>query len=131
MHTIYDLFVAHVAEGRKMPADKVDAVAQGRIWTGRQAQGLGLVDELGGLDRAIRLAKEKAKLDPAREVELVVYPQPRSVYEILANPFGISAAGVELLLRRPEARAVPSVVTNLLRFRRGEPLAVMPNIFYR
>jgi protease-4 len=132
METTYELFLARVAEGRRMPAAKVDAVAQGRVWTGRQAQGIGLVDELGGLDRAIAIAKEHAKLDPSRLVDLVVYPQPRSVYEILSNPFGVTiAGGLEALLRRPEARVVPSVVSGMLRFRRGEPLMVMPNVFWR
>jgi protease-4 len=131
MHEIYNQFVSRVADGRKMTPDKVDAVAQGRVWTGRQAQGIGLVDELGGLDRAMRIAKERAKLDPAKEVELIVYPQPRSVYDILSNPFGATAASAELLLQRPEARLVPSVLTNLLRFRRGEPLAILPNVFWR
>ncbi len=131
MQAIYEQFISRVASGRNMPADKVDAVAQGRVWTGRQAQGLGLVDELGGLDRAIRIATERAKLDPARQVELVVYPQPRSVYEILANPLGAAAAGVEVALRRPDTAFVPPAITNLLRFRRGEPLAIMPNVFWR
>ncbi len=132
MQTTYELFLSRVAEGRRMPAEKVDAVAQGRVWTGRQAQGIGLVDELGGLDRAIQIAKERAKIDSSKLVELVVYPQPRSVYEILSNPFGVTiASGLEVLLRRPEARVVPSVVSGVLRFRRGEPLMVMPNVFWR
>jgi protease-4 len=131
MQAIYELFVSRVAEGRKMPAEKVDAVAQGRVWTGRQAQGLGLVDELGGLDRALRIAKERARMDPEQEVDLLVYPQPRSAFEILANPFGAAASSVELLTRRPHPPVVPSLVSNLLRFRRGEPLAVLPNVFWR
>jgi protease-4 len=131
MQAIYEQFVSRVAEGRRMPAEKVDGVAQGRVWTGRQAQGIGLVDELGGLDRAIRIAMERAKMDPAREADLLVYPQPRSAFEILANPFGAAATGMEMVLSRPRAALVPSVLSNLLRFRRGEPLAVMPNVFWR
>src|SRR5690606_29500284 len=49
MRATYDLFVDRVALGREQPATSIDAVAQGRVWTGRQAQELGLVDELGGL----------------------------------------------------------------------------------
>jgi protease-4 len=131
MQAIYDLFVSRVAEGRKMAAEKVDAVAKGRVWTGRQAQGIGLVDELGGLDRALRIAKERAKMDPDKEVDVVVYPQPRSAFEILANPFGAAASSVELALRRSHTPLVPPVFTNLLRYRRGEPLAIMPNVFWR
>ena len=80
MQAVYDLFVSRVAEGRGQSTAAVDAVAQGRVWTGRQARERGLVDELGGLDRAIEIAKERAKLDPKQGVELVVYPQKQSVY---------------------------------------------------
>jgi protease-4 len=131
MQAVYQQFLSRVADGRNIPVDKVDVVAQGRVWTGRQAQGLGLVDELGGLDRALRLARERAKLDPEREVDVVVYPQPRSVYEILSNPLGTAATGMELWWRRAEATVLPPAVTQLLRFRRGEPLAILPNVFWR
>ncbi|HZF13455.1 MAG TPA: signal peptide peptidase SppA [Thermoanaerobaculia bacterium] len=53
MRHVYDLFVGHVAEARRLPRATVEAVAGGRVWTGADAQRLGLVDELGGLDRAI------------------------------------------------------------------------------
>ena len=71
MQATYELFLSRVAEGRKSTREKIDAVAQGRVWTGRQALERGLVDELGGLDRAIRLAKERAKLDVSKDVELL------------------------------------------------------------
>ena len=64
--------------------------AQGRVWTGKQAKELGLVDELGGLERALAIAKQRAKLAPDSEVELVVYPGRKSIYEIVKNPFGSS-----------------------------------------
>jgi protease-4 len=131
MQAVYDLFVSRVAEGRGQTTAAVDAVAQGRVWTGRQARERGLVDELGGLDRALEIAKERAKLDPKQSVELVVYPPKRSVYELLSSRFGSSSTGLEAILGRPEARAVESTASIFRLFRRGEPLAILPNVFLR
>ena len=58
----YDTFVRRVADGRRLGVKYVDQIAQGRVWTGRDALGKGLVDTLGGLDLAIRIAAEQAKL---------------------------------------------------------------------
>jgi ClpP class serine protease len=92
---------------------------------------LGLVDELGGLDKAIALAKEHAKLDAGKPVTLVIYPQKRSVFELFANPFGIGfGTSLELLTRRPEARLLDKMAERLRLFRRGETLALMPNLFH-
>jgi protease IV len=132
MRATYDLFLSRVAEGRQQPAARIDPLAQGRVWTGRQARERGLVDELGGLDRAIQIAKEKARLDAKKDVDLLVYPPRRSLYDILANPFGASVrSGLDLFLRRPDARAVESALTTLNRFRRGELLYLMPNYLWR
>jgi protease-4 len=131
MRTTYELFVKRVADGRQQTPARIDAVAQGRVWTGHQARELGLVDELGGLDLAIRRAAEKAKLDPTRNVSLVVYPGKRSIYDLVSRQFGSTpsaTAGLDLLLRRPDLRAVQSAASILQLFRRGEPLAVLPNV---
>jgi protease-4 len=130
MQATYELFLSRVAEGRKSTAARIDPFAQGRVWTGRQAKERGLVDELGGLDDAVRLARQHAKLEANREVRFDVYPQRRSFYEVVANPFGSSmAAGLQLLSRQTDLRAVE--LLRLARFRRGEPLALMPNVFLR
>ena len=60
---IYDRFLDLVSEGRSLPRERVHEIAQGRVWSGRRGVELGLVDEIGGLDRAIAIAREKAKLD--------------------------------------------------------------------
>lgn len=131
MQATYELFVSRVAEGRRSSVEKIDAIAQGRVWTGKQARELGLVDELGGLDRAIALAKEHAKLDAAKPVTLVVYPQKRSIVDLVSNPLGLGlGASLELLTRRPEARMLDVVAERLRLFRRGEALTLMPNLFY-
>lgn len=63
MHDVYDLFLDRVSKGRKMPVPKVHEIAQGRIWSGAQGKKIGLVDELGGLSRAIQIARDAAGLD--------------------------------------------------------------------
>jgi protease-4 len=64
MDRIYRLFLQRVAEGRKLPLAQVEAIAEGRVWTGAQGSKNGLVDELGGLTRAIEIARELASAPP-------------------------------------------------------------------
>lgn len=82
---VYADFTTKVAEGRKLPKEKVLAIAKGRIWTGEDGKDLGLVDELGGLDVAIKLAKEAAKIPAGDGVEVVVFPRKRSLLEALGR----------------------------------------------
>lgn len=70
VENVYSTFVSHVAEGRNMTYEQVDAIGQGRVWTGENALKLGLVDKLGTLDDAIAIAKNMAKLDTYRVVKL-------------------------------------------------------------
>jgi protease IV len=131
LQATYDLFVERAAEGRKTTPEKIDAVAQGRVWTGAQAKANGLVDELGGLMRAVAIAKERAKIAADREVEIVTYPPRQSFYEALTNPFGSGSMGWSALLSGPERRALSTLTAPLAVFRTGEPLALMPNLFTR
>ena len=132
MQATYELFLSRVVEGRKSTRAKIDAVAQGRVWTGHQARERGLVDEIGGLDKAIQIAKQRAKIDEKSEVDLVVYPQKPSFYDMLANPFGSGAAAtMDLLTTRRNTETLESAVKTLFRFRRGESLFLMPNVFVR
>lgn len=129
----YKDFVAKAAASRRTTPEQIDAVAQGRVWTGQQAKEMGLVDELGGLDTAIRIAKERAKIPADQDVEIVTYPARRSFYEALTEGLGgVSGTSVlQLLGRGPEARAVAAVTAPMRIFRRGEPLALMPYTFMR
>ncbi|MBD2259236.1 signal peptide peptidase SppA [Pseudanabaena sp. FACHB-2040] len=70
---IYDEFLARVVEGRELPAAKVAEIAQGRVWSGQAAKDLGLVDELGGLERAIEVAAEMSDL--GEDWRLQEYPE--------------------------------------------------------
>jgi protease IV len=72
VNQIYDEFLNRVAEGRKIPKEKVNEIAQGRVWSGAEAQKIGLVDELGGLDASIAYAAKQAKLGD--NWELAEYP---------------------------------------------------------
>ncbi len=132
MQSTYELFVKRVADGRASTPKDIDAIAQGRVWTGRQARELGLVDELGGLDRAIALAKEHAKLKADDDVNLVVYPPKRSFYDIVSNPLGMGmGASLRLMFQQPEVRMIDEFASRFRLFRRGETLMLMPNLFLR
>ena len=126
---VYEQFLTNAAEGRGTTRDAIHAVAQGRVWTGRQAQERGLVDELGGLGRAIALAKERVGIDADTEVELVVYPRPRSLFELLSEGFTVAQAAVRLGWFPLSPGAPGSAAAPLRLFRRGEPLALMPGVF--
>ncbi|MGO9824998.1 MAG: signal peptide peptidase SppA, partial [Terriglobales bacterium] len=78
---VYVDFTGKVAEGRKLPREKVLEIAKGRIWSGQDAKNLGLVDELGGYDTALNLAKKAAGVPEGDDVKIVVYPRPRTLLE--------------------------------------------------
>jgi len=79
----YQSFVTKVAAARRRKFDEIEPLSQGRVWLGSQAKANGLVDELGGLDRALDLVKEKAKIPKSERVMLVSYPPKRSVFDLL------------------------------------------------
>ena len=83
LHDTYDQFVKGVAQGRGMSVDAVDKIGKGRVWTGAQAKDLGLVDELGGVDTAIRLAKELAHIPASERVNIVRFPEEKSFLQQL------------------------------------------------
>ena len=133
MQATYDTFVEKAAQGRNTTPEKIDAVGQGRVWTGRQAKQIGLVDELGGLDRAVSLAKQRAKIPQDADVELLVYPPKKSFLDVVTNPLGASerASTLGALLGFGNPRVLQALAAPLQVFRRGEPLALMPNVFLR
>jgi protease-4 len=79
----YKDFVGKVADARRRAFDDIEPLAQGRVWMGSQAKARGLVDELGGLDRAIELVKKKAHIPAGERVSLVMYPPRRSLLDIV------------------------------------------------
>lgn len=81
----YHDFVAKVAQARRKPYAAIDAVAQGRVWLGQQGASNGLVDQLGGINRALELVKQKAHIPAAENVTIVMYPARRSILDVLLN----------------------------------------------
>ena len=75
---IYTQFKQRVAEGRKMDTAYVDSIAQGRVWTGKRAMGIGLIDRFGGLDEAVKCAARMAKLATYKVSE---YPEPEGLMD--------------------------------------------------
>ena len=130
MQNVYDDFIEKAAESRKTTAEKIDAVAQGRVWTGLQARERGLVDALGGLNTAIAIAKERAKIPKDEDVELVVFSGRRTLYEALTEQFG-GASVLGALGSRSEARALGALTAPMRLFKRGEPLTLLPFAFVR
>ena len=84
----YDAFTEGVARGRDMTKEDVHAVAEGRVWTGRQAKDLGLVDDLGGFARALEIARTEIGLDPDQPVNLRRFPEPRPPWEVALDLLG-------------------------------------------
>jgi protease-4 len=114
----YDTFVRKAAEGRKKTPAEIEAVAQGRVWTGVEALEGGLVDALGGLDAAVRMARDRARIPAGQDVQLVVLPESKGFFaalmerqeeEIHVRVLGREAAslvrwGLRLSDRSPTAR---------------------------
>ena len=133
MEGFYKSFITKVADGRHSTTDRIDAVAQGRVWTGAQAKDRGLVDVLGGLDTAVSIAKERAHIPADEEVELVVYSARRSFFEAITE-LGRSSSALGAwgtLMNAAQRQAAASLLAPVTSFRRGEPLALMPFTFVR
>jgi protease-4 len=134
LQAFYDQFVEKVAEARHSTPDKIDQIAQGRVWTGRQAKENGLVDALGGLDRAIGVARELAHIPPDGDVQLVVYPPRKGFFEVLSETMSggdQAAAWMSGRLTSTEIDALRALRGPFALFRRGEALALMPYAFLR
>jgi len=85
LDSVYATFKSRVAEGRKLDAAAVEAVAKGRVWSGADASTRGLVDKLGGMTAALDLAKQAAGVPADRDVTLKLYPTPKSNFELLLS----------------------------------------------
>jgi protease-4 len=78
----YELFVKRCADGRGMTVEAIKKIAEGRVWTGAKAKELGLVDELGGLDRALEIAAQKADIEA---YSVINYPNEENAFAALLN----------------------------------------------
>jgi len=130
--TYYRDFVPKVAKGRGKDPGYIDSVAQGRVWTGGQAKDKGLVDEFGGLDKAIDVAKQLAKIPADKGVQRVILPYPTTFLEQLLYGGGENS-NAELEQQRAVMAALPEDARRAFRFmqlmdrmKNGETMFVMP-----
>jgi protease-4 len=84
----FDMWLRDVAKYRKIPYEEITKLAMGRVWTGRQAKANGLIDELGGLDKAIEVAKELAEIPADQKVSVVHYPKKKGLLQVLLGGEG-------------------------------------------
>jgi len=112
MKAFYDDFVAKVAAGRARTPAEIEPIARGRVWTGRKAKELGLVDELGGLDRAIAIAREKGGIAGNAEIHILESPRRAGPFEMLNEMFGARASAIDAV-----AAEIPGVARLLERIR--------------
>ncbi len=82
LQDVYTSFTKGVAEGRGMSVEAVDKIGKGRVWTGAQGKDLGLVDELGDLNRAVEVAKQLAKIPADERVRIVRFPEEKTFLQM-------------------------------------------------
>jgi len=122
----YQTFVGRVAEGRELTPEAVDAIGQGRVWTGAQAFDVGLVDALGGLRTAVLEAKSAVGLDADADVVLISYPPPKSLAEQIADALGASVRATLPSLSLPST--VRQLALTLQVLPAGTPLLIPPGL---
>jgi protease-4 len=133
----WDQFLPKVAAGRKLQnVEAAHELARGRVWTGAQAKERGLVDEFGGLDRAVEVAKELAKIPADKGVRRVVYPAPRTFFQQFLGGGGEDDDAARAQADRQRAAFINSMPAEMRpalrraamfeRFGQGQTLAIMP-----
>jgi protease-4 len=130
--TYYEDFIPKVAKGRGKDVEYIDSVAQGRVWTGAQGKDRGLVDEFGGLDRAVEVAMELANIPKEKGVNRVIFPYPRTFLEEIFSTDSEEKRSqteqqraVQSLLPEDARRAVRYMML-LDRMKNGESMLIMP-----
>ena len=129
--TYYRDFVPKVAKGRSKDPEYIDSVGQGRVWTGAQARDRGLVDEFGGLDKAIDVAKQLANIPADKGVERVILPYPTTFLQQLLS--GSDSSNTQVEQQRAVFAALPEDARRALRYmalmdrmKNGESMLLMP-----
>lgn len=130
----FDNFLPKVSAGRKMDAEKANSLGQGRVWTGTQAKENGLIDEFGGLEKAIDIAKQLADLPADKDVRRVVFPAPRPFFETwFGDPESTEVSVKEFQAQKALADSLPADVRKAFRYsemfdrmQRGEVMMMLP-----
>ena len=128
-------FLPKVAKGRGKSDEEINSIGQGRVWTGTQAKQNGLIDEFGGLEKAIEIAKDLANIPADKEVRRVAFPEPKPFLESI---FGSSddstfAEAKKMEAQKAIAESLPADIRKTLRYaqifdrmQRGEAMLMMP-----
>jgi ClpP class serine protease len=122
----YRIFVQKAAEGRGMSFEKVDAIGQGRVWTGDQALNNHLVDKIGGIKDAINMVKKMSGIPMEQAVYIRNLPRQKSFLDRLLSD-GLSAKNISLFNYLPSNQK--SYFQGYLYFNSYEPLAILPFYF--
>lgn len=130
----FDNFLPKVSQGRKMDTEKANSLGQGRVWTGTQAKENGLIDEFGGLEKAIDVAKQLANLPADKDVRRVVFPAPRPFFETwFGDPESAEVSAKDIQAQKALADSLPADVRKALRYaemfdkmKRGEVMMMLP-----
>jgi protease-4 len=134
-HSYFDEFVKKAAQGRGRDPEYIHSVGEGHVWTGAQGKEKGLVDELGGLDRAVEVAKELAGIPADKGVQRVVFPAPRSFFAQMFGGGGEDHAAIKAQQQQQAAliNAAPKQMRRALRYasifdrvQPGEAMVILP-----
>ncbi len=121
--SFYKIFVNKVAKGRRKSFDEIDKVARGRVWSGKDAHTVGLVDSLGGLEEAIELAKNEARIGKNEKVGIIFYPKKKKLFDIIAENLENSE---KIIFNRKGLRE--KIIENFKKYREKSPyLYLMEN----
>jgi protease-4 len=129
----YDDFTSKVAKGRKKDQAYIDSIGQGRVWTGKQGKDNGLVDEYGGLDKAIEIAKQLANIPANKGVQRIVRPVPPTFWEQLFSDSGDDDSEAEAKSQQNVLAALPEDMRHVFRYaklmdgmKHGDVLYMLP-----
>ena len=129
----FNNFVPKVAKGRNKTNEDVNTIAQGRVWTGTQAKANGLIDEFGGLEKAIDVAKGLANLPADKDVKRIVLPAPRPFLERIFGDNEETQTSAEIKAQEALAASLPENVRRMFRYaslfdqmKNGEAMLMMP-----
>jgi protease-4 len=130
----YNDFLPKVAKGRSKTTEEVNTIGQGRVWTGTQAKQNGLIDEFGGLEKAIEIAKGLANLPADKDVRRIAYPEPRSLFDsYFGSDDSTFTETEEFKAKKALIQTLPEDVRRSLRYaevldrmKKGEAMTMMP-----
>src|SRR5438067_9735428 len=129
----YDDFTSKVAKGRKKDQTYIDSIGQGRVWTGKQGKENGLVDEYGGLDKAIEVAKQLANIPANKGVQRIVRPIPPTFWEQLFDDSGDNDSEAETKNQQNVLAALPEDMRHVFLYaklldgaKHGDVLYMLP-----